>query len=114
MIEPDSLIYQGCQIEQGCRIKRGSVIKQGCIIKPGYEGVTIKGLYKYPVGTYYDFNRNEILIRMGCFHRTIEEWDNDFYNNDKNFPKGALQTIRREFAYKIIKEIALEIGRAHV
>ena len=42
-------------------------------------------LYKYVCFTYIN-NKNEEIIQLGCFTRTRKEWEDDFWNNEKEFP----------------------------
>lgn len=55
-----------------------------------YEDVVIKhvrvftSLYKYQVWAIIAEDDSE-WIRMGCFFRKREEWENDFWNNDREF-----------------------------
>lgn len=62
------------------------------------------GLYKYVVIPYITedgINR----IKMGCYDRAVYELDNDFWNNDNEFPNnGSLQSNMRLMAYNTAKE----------
>ena len=64
-------------------------------ILTGNKGIIIRGGYKYSAGCYLDEKTNEIIIRLGCFHRTIPEWDTDFDNNIKEFPLNSLEREKR-------------------
>ena len=56
-----------------------------------YRGVVIKhvrvfsALYKYQVWAIIAEDNSE-WIRLGCFFRKREEWNENFWNNDKEFP----------------------------
>ncbi len=56
-----------------------------------YKDVVIKhvrvftSLYKYQVWAIIAEDDSE-WIRMGCFFRKREEWNKNFWNNDKEFP----------------------------
>ena len=43
---------------------------------------------------------------MGCYPRTIAEWDDDFWNNNSEFPEKSEQGAIRLMAYQIAKSIA--------
>ena len=55
-----------------------------------YKDVVIKhvrvftSLYKYQVWAIIAEDDRE-CVRMGCFFRKREEWENDFWNNDREF-----------------------------
>ena len=65
--------------------------------------VVFSGLYHYVVmaiiaedGTKY--------VRMGCFFRTLEEWNNDFWNNPNEFPNnGSEKSEMRLLAFNHAK-----------
>jgi hypothetical protein len=39
---------------------------------------------------------------MGCFLRKREDWEKDFWNNEKEFPDdGNIESQRREVAFKM-------------
>ena len=75
-------------------------------IAKGNSGIIVLGAYKYPAG-FYKCSKRGIIIRLGCFHRTIDEWDNDFNNNPDEFPPGSPELQKREEAYKCLKAWAL-------
>ena len=42
---------------------------------------------------------------MGCYTRTLEEWDKDFWNNPNEFPNnGDLDSKMRELGFNLAKE----------
>ncbi len=55
-----------------------------------YEHIVIKhvrifsALYRYQVWAIIADDDSE-WVRMGCFFRKREEWENDFWNNDREF-----------------------------
>jgi hypothetical protein len=65
-------------------------------------------LYKYKAGYWFNNEINKIVIRMGCFVRTIAEWGADFNNNQSEFPIGSPELKKREEAYQFVKEIAIK------
>jgi len=100
MIRPGAMIYEGAVICEG------AIIRGGAMIRKGYEGIVIHNAYKYSAGVYYDFNVNEVIIRLGCHHRTIDGWESDFNNNIKEFPIGSEELEKRIYVYNILKDFA--------
>lgn len=65
--------------------------------------IALTGLYKYIVIPFISEDGRK-YVKMGCFTRTIEEWDADFWNNDKEFPNdGSEKSNLRLFAYETAK-----------
>jgi uncharacterized protein YjbI with pentapeptide repeats len=67
---------------------------QGAYLQGAYlQGVKIKkaivfsGLYHYVVIPYIT-EEDEKRVKMGCYDRTLAEWENDFWNNDCEFPNN--------------------------
>ncbi|MCF6331009.1 MAG: pentapeptide repeat-containing protein [Sulfurimonas sp.] len=57
-------------------------------------------LYKYKSYILKQANK-EPRVRMGCFERTIEEWEENFWNNDREFPNNnSKDSIDRLECYK--------------
>lgn len=95
-------------IGDDCTIRSGSTIGYDCMIKSDCLSAFYLGrLYKY--GVYIRIEKNKTFIKMGCHDRTIEEWDSDFYNNNKEFPRGSDQLKLREEAYTTAKTIAVKL-----
>ena len=42
---------------------------------------------------------------MGCYTRTPQEWENDFWNNDREFIEGTPEGEKRLKAFMKIKKI---------
>jgi len=63
----------------------------------------ISGLYKYlVVGVLSEDDKK--YIGLGCYFRSIEDWKNDFWNNDNEFPDdGSEKSNLRIFAFETIK-----------
>ena len=106
VIREGAMIYEGAEICEGAIIRKGAVIRGGAMIRKGYEGIVIHNAYKYSAGVYYDFNVNEVIIRLGCHHRTIDGWESDFNNNIKEFPIGSEELEKRIYVYNILKDFA--------
>ena len=74
------------------------------------KAMVIHGLYKYltmPIiaedGKYY--------IKLGCHLRSVEEWENDFWNNNNEFPDdGSIKSHLRVLAFETAKKW-LEINK---
>jgi uncharacterized protein YjbI with pentapeptide repeats len=66
-------------------------------------------LYKYQVWAIIAEDDSE-WVRMGCFFRKREDWENDFWNNDNEFPNdnsedSNMRLAAFQFACKWIDEI---------
>ena len=49
------------------------------------KAIVITGLYNYIIIPFIS-ESGEKYIRMGCYTRTVKEWENDFWNNPNEFP----------------------------
>ena len=62
------------------------------------------GLYKYiamPIIT----QDNKHYIRLGCYTRLVSDWQNDFWNNNNEFPNnGDLDSKYRLMAFEFCKK----------
>ena len=64
----------------------------------------IIGLYRYIVIAYITEKRIK-RIKMGCFDRSLKEWENDFWNNTAEFPNDkSCESQARLLAFKTAKE----------
>lgn len=52
-----------------------------------YNSFFAVNIYDHPCGAWIEEKRGEI-IQLGCFTRTRKEWEDDFWNNDKEFPNN--------------------------
>ena len=72
-------------------VKRGVYLRGADLQGADLQGVRIKkavvftGLYKYIVIAFIS-ESDEKWIKLGCFCRTLSEWESDFWNNKKEFP----------------------------
>lgn len=67
------------------------------------------GLYNYVVIPYIT-ESGENRVKMGCYNRSVEEWDADFWNNGSEFPNdNSIKSNQRLFAYQTAKNW-LKIG----
>ena len=72
----------------GARAKIGAYAMIGARATIGeYNSFFAVNLYKYTCGAWIEKNRGEI-IQLGCFTRTRKEWEEDFWNNEKEFPNN--------------------------
>jgi hypothetical protein len=78
----------------------------GADLRRAYGIIRIENQYQYQCYGYYF--KNELRVRLGCYDRTIEEWDNDFWNNEKEFPQDSPQGKNRLFNYNCIKQWLIE------
>ena len=75
----------GARASIGARAKIGADATIGARATIGeYNSFFAVNLYKYTCGAWIE-NRGEI-IQLGCFTRTRKEWEEDFWNNEKEFP----------------------------
>jgi hypothetical protein len=91
VIGADAIIRAGAVIGERADIGAGAVIGEGAVIGADAVVPSMNGLYKYNSNCYWDIKTGLPYIRLGCYIRTIEEWDNDFNNNQTEFPVGSPQ-----------------------
>ena len=102
-------IGSGVRIKAGVRISSGVRIKAGVIISSSIRSkvekvIHLDGLYGYDQDII--FTDKAIYIRMGCFTRTVEEWINDLWNNDNEFPNdGSKESLDRLEAFNVCMRI---------
>ena len=95
-IGADATIGECAKIEAGTTIgecatigklaKIGAWAKIGALAKIEADNCFFAvNLYKYSCGAWVESRRGE-MIQLGCFTRTREEWEKDFWNNPKEFP----------------------------
>ena len=64
----------------------------------------INGLYNYSVACILGKNGTK-YIKMGCYLRTLAEWENDFWNNNNEFPNDdSEKSNMRKFAFECAKK----------
>jgi hypothetical protein len=62
------------------------------------------GLYKYVVIPFIT-ESDEKRIAMGCYNRSLSEWEADFWNNNSEFPNNnSLGSNLRLMAFNVAKE----------
>ena len=52
------------------------------------KAIFISGLYKYVCIPFIGEDETEWLV-LGCYTRTLKEWEKDFWNNDSEFPNNG-------------------------
>ena len=89
---------------QGAYLREADL--QGAYLQ-GYKiktAAVFTGLYTYVVIPYIT-ESDEHRVKMGCFNRSVKEWDENFWNNDKEFPNdNSLKSNQRLFAYETAKK----------
>ncbi len=67
------------------------------------KATVITGLYKYIVMPIIAKDGTE-YVKMGCYIRTVKDWNKDFWNNKSEFPNSkVLKSQLRVLAYKTAK-----------
>jgi carbonic anhydrase/acetyltransferase-like protein (isoleucine patch superfamily) len=103
-IREGATIKKRAVIGKGATIWHGAVIREDAIIKKGGEGLVLHGSYRYPAGVYFDSRTEEIIVRLGCYHRTVEEWESNFDNNVFEFPLGSPEREARWQTFQFLKK----------
>ncbi|HRH58805.1 MAG TPA: pentapeptide repeat-containing protein, partial [Chitinophagales bacterium] len=66
--------------------------------------IVFTGLYKY-IAMPIISEDNKHYVRLGCYTRLVSEWENDFWNNNSEFPNdGSLKSEYRKLAYETCKK----------
>ena len=76
------------------------------------KAIVFSGIYKYSTIAYI-IKENEKRVKMGCFDRSLREWEDDFWNNDSEFPnnnskKSNLRFLAFETAKKWFEVVKIE------
>ena len=101
-------IASDVSIFPGVRIASDVSIASGVRIESGVRGTVLKVtslslVYEYQTDII-ETDEN-VYVRMGCFTRTVVEWKADFWNNEKEFPRGSEEGERRLLAFNIAMDI---------
>jgi carbonic anhydrase/acetyltransferase-like protein (isoleucine patch superfamily) len=113
IIETDAIVSINAIIRTDTIIKSGAIIganttiKSNAIIEKGNEGITIIGMYKYTAGCYFDSKNKEIIVRLGDDHKTIEEWNKEFNDNQNKSFADPKDQEKRKSTYEFLKNYAL-------
>jgi hypothetical protein len=97
----------GCKLGYGCELGDWCELGYRCELGDGCKLNTTPfysiGLYKYHVSAYY--NNSIPYIQLGCYLRTLKEWEADFWNNPSEFTDpDAPESKKRLFAFNIAKQ----------
>ena len=66
--------------------------------------IVFTGLYDYIVMPYIT-EENEVRIKMGCHDRTLQEWTENFWNNNSEFPNdNSVKSQCRLMAFETAKK----------
>ena len=72
--------------------------------------IVLTGLYIYVVIPYITED-NKKRVKMGCHNRSLAEWENNFWNNDDEFPNdNSLKSNLRLMAFNTAKEWLKLVG----
>jgi len=63
--------------------------------------ICIESQYIYQSYGYY--YQESLRVRLGCYDRTVEEWDANFWNNTNEFPANSPKGQNRRMVYEFIK-----------
>ena len=101
-IDSDAMIGSDAMIDSGVVISSYIKIREdikGTVTKAVHGGK----IYKYSQDLIY--TEKETYIRMGCHTRTVKEWQEDFNNNEKEFPIGSEEHKLRLKAINVFMKI---------
>ena len=60
-------------------------------------------LYQYDTVALLS-EEDEKYIGLGCHFRTVDDWEKDFWNNNREFPNdGSVKSKLRVFAFETLK-----------
>ena len=77
-------IEEWARIGNSARIGNNASIGNSARIEK-YNSFFAVNIYDHPCGAWIEEKRGEI-IQLGCFTRTRKEWEDDFWNNNDEFP----------------------------
>src|SRR3990167_1078238 len=101
-IAEDVNIAKGVSIAKDVSIAEDVSIAKGVSIK--LSPLSIINGYRYNSYSYWDYKKKEGKIGLGCFDRTVKEWDVDFDNNIQAFPLGSKERELRLFVFETHKK----------
>ena len=69
-----------------------------------FKTTVFTGIYTY-IAMPIISEDNKHYIRLGCYTRSVEDWEKDFWNNDSEFPNDkSLKSEYRVMAYEVCKK----------
>lgn len=99
------IINNNCHLDECCRIGAFAQIKENTYLKK--SPIYTIGLYKYHTCGY--FSNGIPYIQMGCYLRSVDEWEKDFWNNPNEFfDPSDPESKRRWNAFKVTKKLLIE------
>jgi len=87
-------------LENKIKIGNGVRIVNGIEI---HKIIEFNSYYKYKASGYINILTGIEYIQLGCFVRTIEEWEADFDNNQYEFAINSKEWEKRKNVYEMIK-----------
>ncbi len=76
----------------------GYVEVRGKLISPFFlKTIFLEKDYRYQSGGSLTSD-GKIFIRLGCFVRTLQEWESDFWNNNAEFPNDNSEKSKKRLA----------------
>jgi len=84
---------------------------QGAYLQEAYlqeekikTAIVFTGLYNYIVIPYIT-EKDEKRVKMGCYDRSLSEWENNFWNNYNEFPNdNSIKSNLRLMAFETAKK----------
>jgi len=67
--------------------------------------IIIPNNYKYQSRCYYELNSKTWYIQLGCYLRTLGDWEKDFWNNPLEFDEFNLRSAERVELFRLYKYI---------
>ena len=97
----------------GDRFMAGDGFKAGDRFMAGFgfqisNHIILPNSYKYIARGYFNEIDKKHYIQLGCYLRTIDEWDGDFWNNNDEFPEGSEPGNLRFETFNKIKKYLLK------
>ena len=59
--------------------------------------------YLHPANAYHNIADKKDYIRLGCYIRSVQDWENDFDNNPCEFTRNSKQWKERKAVYEYLK-----------
>ena len=101
----DCTLGEGCTLGDDCTLGDYCKLGDDCTLGDGVlitKHISIYNFYKY-VAAGFETEEGIKWIQLGCRLRTVEDWENDFWNNPHEFPEGSKAGKKRLHAYNTIK-----------
>ena len=83
---------------------QGADLQGAYLSEPIKRAIVFTGLYEYVVIPYVT-DKEVKRIKMGCYDRSLAEWNENFWNNEKEFPNdGSEKSQFRLMAFETAKK----------